>query len=120
MNGLRSRKKYAYYALILFIGLVSVYDSMCVVAFRDDLVEENPVGQFLIQLADGEVYILVNAKTVLTIVSILICFRLVYTKYRVAIVGVFIFQLLLLFYLNGWEPTTEVYEIVRKQYQIKI
>lgn len=97
---LQPRKRYAYHVLIFLIGLISVYDSECLVLHRNDLVEENPVGRFLIRLANGEVYLFVNIKAVSTIFCVITCFVLLKTKYRSAIIGVFLFQLWLFLYLT--------------------
>ena len=54
-------------ALILF---VSLYDTLLIVVYQDEInvLEQNPVGLWLLQIADGEVGVFVRAKLAGTLV----------------------------------------------------
>jgi hypothetical protein len=93
-------KRLAYFLLVFFIGLVSAYDNICTWVFRNELQEENPLGVALIELDGGQVGVFMTIKACTTIVCVVMCFILVYTRFRVAVIITAIFQLCLLWYLN--------------------
>tara|TARA_B100002019_G_C20854967_1_gene396471 strand:- start:84 stop:482 length:399 start_codon:yes stop_codon:yes gene_type:complete len=85
-------------------GLISVYDNVLNVIFMETLPadEQNPFASSIID-AVGVVG-LVHIKAVTTIVAVIIMCALSFTKYRTAIIGVFILQCLLFFYLTFYTP----------------
>jgi hypothetical protein len=85
---------------ILIIGLVSVFDTYLSVIYSPHLrqLEQNPLGQYL--LDTGGLTLFVEVKSVCTLIVVSLSFWLMKTKYKLAIVGVLIFQILLFLYLN--------------------
>lgn len=105
MNQSNVRMNLTYFAMIFIIGLISAYDNTVSWVYEDVLLdtEQNAIGRWLIRLGGrrGEdVSWFLIAKAIGTIIVILTMFRLVYTKYRVAIIPIFIFQVWLYWYLN--------------------
>lgn len=86
-------------------GLISVYDNVLNVVFMDTLAmdEQNPIASAIIE-AWG-VSGLVHIKAVTTIIAVAAMCILSFTKYRVAIVPVFVFQCLLFYYLTFYTPS---------------
>ena len=85
---------------ILIIGLVSVFDTYLSLIYSPHLrqLEQNPLGNWLLDV--GGLQLFVETKAVCTILVVITSFLLIKTKYRLAIVGVLIFQVLLFLYLN--------------------
>lgn len=85
---------------ILIIGLVSVYDTYISIIYSQYLgmLEQNPIGKQLLKI--GGLVLFIEVKAVCTVLSVLISFLLVKTKYRLAIIPVLLFQVGLFFYLN--------------------
>lgn len=50
--------------LAVAIGAVSLYDTYLIVRFRDliSITEENPIGRWLLEMADGQIGIFVRVK----------------------------------------------------------
>jgi hypothetical protein len=89
------------------IGLVSVYDVYMTVLYPYDVStqEQNPVAMKLIK--NFGVYGFVSIKSTSTIIAVAICLHLINTKYKVAIIPVFLFQLILFFYLTFYLSNNE-------------
>lgn len=88
------------YLIMTFItGLISVFDNVMNVVYMKTLAlgEQNPVASWIIER--WGVAGLVELKAVGTILAVALMCRLAYTKYRVAIIPVFIFQVCLFLYL---------------------
>jgi len=102
-------KKVTYSILWLFIGLVSAIDVYWSIVLQDVLIETeiNPLGRFLLETSDGNVALFMLCK-VMGLVAVLGILAVLYNyKRRIAwgcIVGVSIFQLWLLWYLNATGP----------------
>jgi hypothetical protein len=62
------------------------------------MLEQNPIGKQLLKI--GGLVLFIEVKAVCTVLSVLISFLLVKTKYRLAIIPVLLFQVGLFFYLN--------------------
>lgn len=94
------RIRIMYLLMCFFCGFVSAFDNVLNFITMETLEseEQNPLASMFI-LAYG-IPMFIYIKALGTMASVAIMFLLVYSKYRVAVVGVFIFQLLLLFYLN--------------------
>jgi len=88
-----------YFLSILIIGLVSVFD-VYVSAMYDSLIslEENLVARHIIINYGVDNFIVVKSFT--TIFVVILLFFLAATKYRIAILFVFVFQVALFGYLN--------------------
>jgi len=86
-------------------GLISVYDNVLNVVFMETLPmdEQNPMASIIIEHVG--VAGLVHIKAVTTILAVLIMCVLSFTKYRIVIIPVFIFQCLLFCYLTFYTPT---------------
>lgn len=86
-------------------GLISVYDNVMNVVFMETLPmdEQNPVASSIIDHVG--VAGLVHIKAVTTILAVLIMCVLSFTKYRIVIIPVLIFQCLLFCYLTFYTPT---------------
>ena len=86
-------------------GLISVYDNVMNVVFMKTLPmdEQNPMASSIIEHVG--VAGLVHIKAVTTILAVLIMCVLSFTKYRIVIIPVFIFQCLLFYYLTFYTPT---------------
>ena len=88
------------YLIMTFIaGLISVFDNVMNVVYSETLAleEKNPVASWMIE--QWGVVGLVELKALGTILSVALMCKLSYTKYRVAIIPVFIFQICLFLYL---------------------
>ena len=94
------RNNWIFFLMIFLSGLVAVYDTVLTIVFAQFLpeMEQNPVASAVINY--GGVPLLVQIKAAGTILAAAIMCRLVYTKYRVTILPVFIIQLLLFGYLT--------------------
>lgn len=86
-------------------GLISVYDNILNVIFMKTLPmdEQNPMASAIIDLYGVEG--LVHIKAVTTVLAVLFMCVLSFTKYRIAIIPVFIFQCLLFYYLTFYTPS---------------
>jgi len=102
-------KKITYAILWLFIGVVSAIDVYWSIVLQDVLIETemNPIGRLLLETSDGNVALFMLCK-VMGLVAVLGILVVLYNyKKRIAwgcIVGVSIFQLWLLWYLNATGP----------------
>jgi hypothetical protein len=98
-------------------GFVSAYDNALNFITIDVLksVEQNPVALMVIENFD--VHGLIFFKAFSTLIAVLLMIRLVYSRYRLAIVPVFIFQLWLFFYLSFYAEerftSADAFEIPR-------
>lgn len=81
-------------------GLISVYDNVMNVVFMETLPmdEQNPLASVIIDSWGVEG--LVHIKAITTIFAVLFMCGLSFTKYRIVIIPVFIFQCLLFYYLT--------------------
>jgi len=88
------------FAMVLTIGAISAFDCMASVVTFDTLKgdEANPVASLLIATSGVEGMVMYKAAG--TLVAVLLMLRLGYTRYRVAIVPVFLVQCLLFLWLN--------------------
>jgi hypothetical protein len=86
--------------IVFLTGLISVYDTVMSVLFMSTLAqdEQNPIALWLINQIG--VSGLVQVKSVGTILAAAIMCKLVYTKWRISILPVFFFQLILFFYIS--------------------
>ncbi|MGE3779252.1 MAG: hypothetical protein AB7F89_18845 [Pirellulaceae bacterium] len=89
----------------LFIVFVSVVDGYLVWMYRDVIgwTEENPVGVALLSMADGHVWLLLSVKlagTVLAASWLMVLYHRHPRQGWLIVIGVFLFQLGLLLYLN--------------------
>jgi len=89
-----------YLLIVFFVCSISVYDNILNVIYTDGLLtrEKNPVGTWLIET--GGVSLFVTIKAITTIIAALLAIRIVYSKYRIALVVVLIFQVFLFIYLS--------------------
>ena len=109
MNGgqfTASRNRLLFVLLWLFIIAVSVYDGFCVLTTRSTIqsVERNPVGLWLIRKNSGDIWLLLAAKTVGTVVAATLLLRLHSIRQNLGWIvcgGVAAFQLFLLYWLVG-------------------
>ena len=94
------RNNWIFFLMIFLSGGVAVYDTVLTIVFAQFLpeMEQNPVASAVINY--GGVPLLVQIKAAGTILAAIFMCRLVYTKYRVTILPVFIIQLLLFGYLT--------------------
>ena len=93
-------------AMWLFIIAVSVYDGFCVLASRATIatVEGNPVGRWLIKANGGDVWLLLAAKAMGTVLAAALLLLLHSMNSRIGwivCVNVAAFQLMLLYWLVG-------------------
>ena len=86
--------------MVFWSGLVSVYDNVLNLLAMDILKEreQNPLASYIIQYWGVEGLICIKAFT--TIVAVLLMVRLVYSRWRIVTVPVFIFQSMLFCYLT--------------------
>tara|TARA_Y100001973_G_C5125738_1_gene295072 strand:- start:461 stop:838 length:378 start_codon:yes stop_codon:yes gene_type:complete len=94
------KKSVVPYLLMTFIaGLISVFDNVMNVVYADTLAteEKNPVASWIIE--QWGVVGLVEIKAVGTVLAVALMCRLAYSKYRLAIIPVFLFQICLFLYL---------------------
>lgn len=100
-----SQQLYCLAATWLVIGAVAAYDTYLTVQFQETihLLEQNPVGRWLIRINDGSVALFVGAKFVGTIL-VLGAIPLLYLKQPglgvTVAAGVAVCQVVLLFYLT--------------------
>lgn len=61
---LNNIKNYWFPLLVTFIASVSIYDTFLIVRFSESIgvMEQNPIGQWLLALDNGEVSVFVRAK----------------------------------------------------------
>jgi|GEM_PF-3039555 hypothetical protein len=87
-------------ALVFVSCLISAYDNVMSLVFWETLPEneENPLASLIIDY--GGIETLVYSKAVGTLIACLAMIRLVYTRYRLAIVPIFLFQLCLFYYIS--------------------
>jgi len=85
---------------IFIIGLVSVFDTYLLIIYSPYLkqLEQNPLGQYLLDV--GGLTLFVEVKALATLLVVGFSFYLIKTKWRWAIYGVLIFQISLFVYLN--------------------
>jgi|14BtaG_2_1085337.scaffolds.fasta_scaffold211044_1 hypothetical protein len=86
--------------MIFSIGVISAYDNVLCCVTIDTLEEEEQNPMALMIIKELGVAGLVVLKALGTLIASVIMVRLVYSKYYIAIVPVFIFQCFLLFYLS--------------------
>ncbi len=105
-----NKKSVIPYLVMTFIaGLISVFDNVMNVVYMETLAteEKNPIASWII--SRWGIVGLVEIKAVGTILAVALMCRLSYTKYRLAIVPVFIFQLCLFFYLAFSSPHAKMF-----------
>ena len=103
-------KNLIYGLLWLSIGLVSAIDIYWSIVLQDVLIETelNPLGKILIESDGGSVALFMFCKVVGLVVALGLLVILYHYKKRIAwlsILGVFIFQAWLLWYLNAVPPS---------------
>lgn len=108
--------------LWLFIAAVSSYDAYLLVCYPDSLpyMESNPVGVYLVEVADGDVSVFLNCKVAGTVV--VLCSLLgLYRKHRRWAMpvahGLAIFQFGLLLYLTFVTTRPNKLNVVRSPHQ---
>lgn len=86
--------------MIFICGAVSVYDNVLNVITMDSLadVEQNPIAKYIIK-AYG-VPIFVQLKAIMTLIVLILMIKCVYTKFRIAILGVCLYQVGLFLFLT--------------------
>jgi hypothetical protein len=92
-------------AFWLFIACVSVHDGYLVAIYRDVIVETecNPLGQHLLELGGGDIWYLLGAKTVGTVLACSLLLVLFWQSRRIGsavAAGLASFQLWLLLHLT--------------------
>lgn len=89
-----------YIIMAAIAALISVFDNVMNVVFMETLEseEKNPVASWIIE--NHGVYGLVKFKAIGTIMATIIMFLLAKTKYRIVIIPIFVFQLVLFLYLS--------------------
>jgi len=94
------RHNWIFFLMVFLSGLIAVYDTILTIVFAQFLpeMEQNPVASAVINY--GGVPLLVQIKAVGTMVASVFMCALVYTRYRISIIPVFIIQLLLFGYLT--------------------
>jgi hypothetical protein len=97
----------SFMAVWLFIIAVSVYDGFCVIAARSTIqsVERNPIGRWLIKANSGDIWLLLAAKTIGTVIAASLLLWLHSIRPHIGwivCVSVAGIQLLLLCWLVGW------------------
>lgn len=95
---------------MLLCGAISAYDNTLNFITMDSLkdLEENPVAKVIIQ--QSSVCDFIMLKAISTLIAVLLMIRLVYTRYRIAIIPVFFFQLWLFCYLSFYSTEKIVSE----------
>ncbi len=93
-------KRLIYLSMVFAAGLISAYDNVLSYLLMDSLEanEKNPMALWVIQ--NGGVASLIYLKAVGTITACLIMIRLVYCKWRITIIPVFVVQVMLFCYLS--------------------
>lgn len=93
-------RRLSFLMMVFWSGLVSVYDNVLNLLAMDILKEreQNPLASYIIRYWGVEGLICIKAFT--TIVAVLLMVRLVYSRWRIATVPVFIFQSMLFCYLT--------------------
>jgi len=86
--------------MVFWSGLVSVYDNVLNLLTMDVLKEQeqNPLASYVIEYWGVEGLICIKAFT--TMMAVLLMIRLVYSRWRIVIMPVFIFQTVLFCYLT--------------------
>ena len=94
-----------YFVMIFLAGFISVYDNIMNVVYMRTLPsdEQNPVCMRIIASLGVEGLVLIKALS--TIIAVVLMCALVYTKFRIVIVPIFIFQILFFFYINFYAST---------------
>ena len=115
MRLLKSAPALSFLAMWLFIGLVSAYDAYLVERYSESIVdmEENPVGQYLLEIDNGGTSLLIRTKAGGT--AIVLCILvLLYTRCRrialPVVKSIAAFQFCLLMYLTIGVPETVIAE----------
>ena len=113
------------YSILWFtVGFISAIDIYWAITLQDVLmeIELNPLGRFLIEISDGDIALFMFYKVIGLVVVLGILTILYNYRRRIAwasILGVCIFQLWLLWYLNAVGPSaskkTEFYHQVQEQ-----
>lgn len=85
---------------ILLIGLISIYDIYLTLAYAEYIVDMEIYHVSRWIMAEYGVPQFVLLKSFLTLVVCLSCFFISKTKYKIAVYGVAIYQILLFLYLN--------------------
>lgn len=98
-------KNYWFPFLVIFIASVSLYDTFLIVRFSDSIrvMEENPFGVMLLDIAGGEVGVFVRAKlagTLLVVCVLVTMYRLRSRKTLPVTTSVAAYQSALLTYLT--------------------
>jgi len=93
-----------YLMMILTAGLISVFDNVMNVVYMTTLPQEerNPLCSYIISEVGVEGFVCLKAAS--TILAVILMSALVYTRFRIVVVFVFIFQICLLLYLNLYTP----------------
>ena len=86
-------------------GLISVYDNVLNVVYFESLEvsEQNPLASMIIYFVGVEGLVTIKATT--TILAVLAMCVLSFTKWKIVILPVFLFQLGLFLYLSFYAPT---------------
>lgn len=100
MSDVKKSTRFIYLLMIFVCGFVSSYDNVLNHVTASTLIEEeqNPVATFII--IHWGVFGLIYLKSLGTLVSVTIMIVLVYSRWRAAIIPVFIFQVVLFCYLT--------------------
>ena len=103
-------KNFIYGFVWLSIGLISAIDIYWSIFLQDVLIETelNPLGKILIEYNGGSVALFMFCKVVGLVIVLGLLIILYHYKKRIAwlsILGVFIFQIWLLWYLNAVSPS---------------
>jgi hypothetical protein len=95
--------RFIFCILWLFIGAVSSYDLYLLIKFRDVLIEQNPIGQWLISVDNNDISLFSGCKMLGTIIALgILTIIFSYNKKLGLIITsvISVFQLILLFYLT--------------------
>ena len=101
----RQRGEIVFAGLILFMLAVSVHDAALVVLNREIIshMEQNPVGRWLIEINDGDVWLFIGLKmlgTAISCAALLTLYQVWQRAAETAAISVACFQLALLLYLS--------------------
>lgn len=104
----KTKNKLVYLLCIFVIGFVAVFDVYASVMYPGFICnnEQNPIAFNLIR--GFGLYNFILIKSVFTFVVLILCWLLIRTKYRSAIVVVAIFQVCLFLYLNFYSKSGEL------------
>lgn len=102
---LKCYKSIPFLLMSLVAGLISVYDNTLNLIFMKSLPadEQNPFASVIIDSYGVEG--LIHIKAITTILAVVAMCILSFTKYRVSIIPVFCFQVLLFLYLTFYAPS---------------